>query len=279
MNLTNVNFDEIWQDTMGWYDCNKNNRKFNDEIERSFWIKLAPYYTKNYNLNNDTDKIANKLYQLVGKGKSILEIGCGTGNFTMLMSKYSKYILGIDFSAAMLVELDKRIQEAKCNNVELFNSKWEDLNLDTAFDYIVSVNSLYRIRDIKNALEKMDTYAEKGVIIIRTIQKPFLYDLYKKCGIETEECMDYQIMPLLLWQHGIKANVEFIHYNRNKFYQSLDEAVKDMQGELSKPIFDKYKEVLISTFLKNAILNANGYEIKMPRTTVFIYWNKVHGKN
>ena len=80
MNLTNVNFDEIWQDTMGWYDCNKNNRKFNDEIERSFWIKLAPYYIKNYNLNNDTDKIANKLYQLVGKGKSILEIGCGTGN-------------------------------------------------------------------------------------------------------------------------------------------------------------------------------------------------------
>lgn len=74
LNYNEIDFNEVWLETMGWNDSYKNQRKFSDEIESIFWKKLASRYTVEYNLNNDTDKIANKLYELLGKNNNILEI-------------------------------------------------------------------------------------------------------------------------------------------------------------------------------------------------------------
>lgn len=43
----------------------------------------------------------------IGNNKRLLEVGCGVGNFTIPFSKYSKEILAVDFSPAMLNELLK----------------------------------------------------------------------------------------------------------------------------------------------------------------------------
>lgn len=118
--------EELWLEEMGWNVVDADNRKFNDDVERAFWEKLAPVYTTNYNLNSDTDKIANKLRSILGYNKKVLEIGCGSGNFTMLMADYCKEIIGIDFSAAMLNELNKRVESSKLENIRLVNCKWED---------------------------------------------------------------------------------------------------------------------------------------------------------
>lgn len=271
--------EELWLEEMGWNVVDADNRKFNDDVERAFWEKLAPVYTTNYNLNSDTDKIANKLRSILGYNKKVLEIGCGSGNFTMLMADYCKEIIGIDFSAAMLNELNKRVESSKLENIRIVNCKWEDFKLNEKYDYIVSVNSLYRIRDIKQALLKMDAYAKKGVVIIRTIQRPFLYSLYAKCGISANECRDYQLMPVILWQNGIRANVEFVNYKRTKFYNNIQEAEAEMQQDLGKVVFEKNKSELMKDLLKFTQKDIDGYMIKMPRVTEFIYWKKLYAKD
>lgn len=125
MNFNSLDFQSIWEDTMGWNTYLPDSRKFNDKIESDFWIRLAPLYTEKYNLNADTDKIAAKLHELLGDNHSILEIGCGSGNFTMLMAEYSRKVHGVDFSPAMLEELHKRAEAAGIGNVtaEVSNGK------------------------------------------------------------------------------------------------------------------------------------------------------------
>lgn len=280
LNYNEIDFNEVWLETMGWNDSYKNQRKFSDEIESIFWKKLASRYTVEYNLNNDTDKIANKLYELLGKNNNILEIGCGTGNFTILMAEYSKEILGIDFSSDMLFELEKKLLNKTNVNIELLQSKWEDYSDKKQYDYIVSVNSLYRISDIKNALIKMNEIAIKGVILIRTIQQPFLADLYDNCNLKYQKCLDYELLPIILWKMGILAQVEFVHYRRKKIYNSLSkikqEIIKDFEKitPYAQYIYDTNKN-LLNDGLKNYIeIIDNKYVLSMPRITAFIYWKK-----
>ena len=103
LNFTDIDFNAVWQETFGWNAAgDTDNRKFNDQAENDFWVRLAPRYTQEYNLNHDTGLIADKLAGLLGRNKTILEIGCGSGNFTLLMAQYSQQILGLDFSPAML---------------------------------------------------------------------------------------------------------------------------------------------------------------------------------
>ena len=71
MNFNSLDFQSIWEDTMGWNTYLPDSRKFNDKIESDFWIRLAPLYTEKYNLNADTDKIAAKLHELLGDNHSI----------------------------------------------------------------------------------------------------------------------------------------------------------------------------------------------------------------
>lgn len=269
-----LDLQQLWLDTMGWNKEAQTTRQFDDSIESDFWVKLAPRYTAEYNINKDTRRVAAKLAALLGTGSKILEIGCGSGNFTMLMAEYSHSILGLDFSPAMLQELQTRVQETGCSNITMQVGKWEEFEPQTMFDYVVSVNSLYRIRDMQQALLKMHNCTTKGFIIVRTIQCPLLYPLYAANNVPCAECLDYRLIPLLLWQQGIHANVEFVNYSRSKTYQTLDAVKQEMITDLGQEVFGQYGKLLLEKFTAQALPDDLGHTITMPRTTVFIHHRK-----
>ncbi|WP_307745569.1 methyltransferase domain-containing protein [uncultured Phascolarctobacterium sp.] len=270
LKLTDIDFNAVWQETFGWNTDDKSSRKFDDQVESDFWVKLAPRYTEEYNLNHDTPLIAQRLQQLLGNGHSILEIGCGSGNFTALMARYSKSILGLDFSPAMLTVMQQRLLAEGIGNVQTHTGKWEDFTTDAAFDYIVSVNSLYRIRDMAAALHKMNAYSRRGFVIVRTIQRPFFYRLYRDCGLNCAECLDYQLLPLLLWQQGIQADIEFLHYTKNRSFNDLETVVQEMRNDLGSEVFTSQRDKLLSALEQQAVAVSDGYTVSQPRTTVII---------
>lgn len=270
LKLTDIDFNAVWQETFGWNTDDKSGRKFDDQVESDFWVKLAPHYTEEYNLNHDTPLIAQRLQQLLGSGHSILEIGCGSGNFTALMARYSKSILGLDFSPAMLTVLQQRLLAEGISNVQTHTGKWEDFTTDAAFDYIVSVNSLYRIRDMAAALRKMHAYSRRGFVIVRTIQRPFFYRLYRDCSLDCAECLDYQLLPLLLWQQGIQADVEFLHYTKDRSFKDLETVVQEIRNDLGSEVFTSQRDKLLFALEQQAAPVPDGYTVSQPRTTVII---------
>ena len=269
-NFKDIDFNSIWQETMGWNISDKSGRKFDDQVESNFWVQLAPHYTKEYDLNKDTDLIADRLSALLGTDRTILEIGCGSGNFTALMARYSRSILGLDFSPAMLAVLEERRLAEDIGNIRTQAGKWDDFTTDAVFDYIVSVNSLYRIRDMQKALLKMQAYSRCGFIIVRTIQRPFFFDLYTQNSVACAECPDYQLLPLLLWRSGIQANVEFITYPKKKHFLNLADVSQEMQADLTAQIFHEQQARLLQAFTGQAAFTDGRYTISQPRTTVII---------
>ena len=79
MNYDNIDFKKVWQQNMRENSIESDDRKSNDAVEQAFWDKIAPLYTKEYNLNNDTDLLKEKMLAKIDNGGSVLEIGPGTG--------------------------------------------------------------------------------------------------------------------------------------------------------------------------------------------------------
>lgn len=103
-----------------------------------------------------------------GKIRNILDIGCGTGNYTLLLREKFRNadIRAIDFSADMV---DVAREKPGNSGVEFIIADAEDAGLSGRFDLITSNAAFQWFNDLGQALEKYkNALAEEGSILFST---------------------------------------------------------------------------------------------------------------
>jgi ubiquinone/menaquinone biosynthesis C-methylase UbiE len=84
---------------------------------------------------------------------NLLDVGCGTGLYWPVLSKYCDHIVGIDYSAAMISEAQNLIRVKELKNVEAVVQNGEDLDFPSEnFNTILCMDVLHHIPDIKRAI-------------------------------------------------------------------------------------------------------------------------------
>lgn len=272
--LKKIDMNEIWQKEQGWNAEKKSGRKYDDRVELEFWDKMAPGYSNKFNLYRDVEGLGEWLHRQLGDNQQILDLGCGSGNFTIPMAKYSKEILALDFSPAMLKELSVQLSKEDIKNVRMVRSKWEDFNEPYEADYVLSVNSLYRVCYMGEALRKIVQYGRKGFIIVRTLLKPYFYDIYDDLHLNYRRNNDYMLMPMMLWDMGIHADVKYTYYDKKLSYSNWKVVEKQMIEDLGELSYLNYNNQLQEMFYHRAMAEENGYIYTSKRIVEVISWFK-----
>lgn len=137
------------------------------------------------------------------KKDSILEIGCGPGKWTNILSEKCKKIVSVDISKKMIYEAKKY---CKCRkNISFIHGDIMELNFDEKFDKIISVRSLEYIKNKKALLNKaMSLLNKKGKIIIITKTTPCLWDLTKKVNQFWQSKISHRSLVKLCREIGFK---------------------------------------------------------------------------
>lgn len=66
-------------------------------------------YDADENLTRDLDQIITKATLMSLRCKSLVEIGCGTGKNTLLLSQIAQTVYAIDFSALMIEKAKEKV--------------------------------------------------------------------------------------------------------------------------------------------------------------------------
>jgi ubiquinone/menaquinone biosynthesis C-methylase UbiE len=97
---------------------------------------------------------------------SMLEIGCGTGlNFRYVLDKLDPQcgrLTGLDFSADMLHQAEKRVTSRGWSNVELVQGDATTMQLGRKFDGILFAYSLTMIPDWPSAIDRVAEHLKPG---------------------------------------------------------------------------------------------------------------------
>ncbi|MCW4015820.1 MAG: methyltransferase domain-containing protein [Candidatus Bathyarchaeota archaeon] len=97
------------------------------------------------------------------------DLGCGTGYFTIPLSRKVKKVYGIDVQNEMLAFLDQKIQKQKIRNIETILAKENKIPLpDESINFLLTVNTLHEFHDrdaiLKEIIRVITTQGQVAVI-------------------------------------------------------------------------------------------------------------------
>ena len=100
----------------------------------------------------------------------VLDVGCGTGRWSVTLAKMGSTVTGIDISSKMIEFAKERATRNEIRNITFLNTAAEELDYTDCFDLALSATVLQHITDdkrLESAVQRMvNAVKKKGRILI-----------------------------------------------------------------------------------------------------------------
>lgn len=158
------------------------------EIYNKEWVKFS-------------ETLADTVLKISSNYNSVLDLGCGTGNFLKKLEKYFQRTVGVDISKDMI-----EIAKLNCRNTDLYVGSVTDFNLDEKFDFI-TCNF-----DMINHLSTIDEWQKMFKLAYKHLNNngTFLFDIntiYKYGKLDfSENCKENEKYKIIAKETKIDDN-------------------------------------------------------------------------
>jgi len=217
---------------------------------------------------------------MIDKNFKVLDVGCGTGIYSIALSEKVDSVMGVDISPNMLAHGTKMIEKSGLKNVTLKHMDWSTANIDNLgikeqFDLVFAHNTP-AICDM-GTFEKLNDASRRFCAVCSPIKmiEPIMQEVQKIAGVGNgEECGSNFAYMLDILLH--KSYTPKLYYEKQVWpmNQSFEDACAFYIGrvkltkELSESNITDIKEYLIS-LVKDGIISD-----KIDTTVATIYWDK-----
>ena len=203
-----------------------------------FWDRRARGF---HRLTSDRvahDPFFLRLRNEVTPQTSVLDVGAGTGRFTIALAPQAQHIIAVEPNATMLDYLRRDASEQGLTNISYVQTNWQDVPDDLHADVVICSHVLYPIRDIVPFLAKLQAATRRTCYIyLRATPMDTLTAHLWRHFHGDERCLPPGYIHALdvLYEMAIYANVEIVTLPPGLRYLSLDVAVEELLEQLILP--------------------------------------------
>jgi SAM-dependent methyltransferase len=203
-----------------------------------FWDRRARGYHRSTKDTVARDPLYLKLRDVVTPQTTVLDVGAGTGRFTLALAPHAKHITAVEPSVSMLNYLRQDAAEQGITNISYIPATWQDAPNDLSAEVVICSHVLYPIRDIVPFLEKLQTAARHACFIylratpLDAVTAPLWRHFH-----DDERCLTPEYIHALdvLYEMHIYANVQVVKLPPSIRYPSLEIAVEELLEQLILP--------------------------------------------
>ncbi len=216
-------------------------------------------------------------------GSTLLDIGAGTGKWSIFVSPYAEKVTALEPSAAMQRVFHEKIEKEHITNIDIVTGTWPEHDIQP-HDYILSSHSIYGVGDFKNFVEKMSASATKGCIMI--LRAPLADSVMAEAARhvlgQPYDSPNFQVAYNLLL--GMDIYPDIIMEKGGKWpswtHDSFEEALKDLKnrlglinGSIDSPGDSSKHDTFLSDLLeKNLIVEKGKYIWPAGNRSALVYW-------
>ncbi|MBN1872593.1 MAG: class I SAM-dependent methyltransferase [Anaerolineae bacterium] len=209
-------------------------------------------------------------------GETVLDIGAGTGAWTVFLAQYAHHVTAVDPSPAMLDVLRENVTAAGLTNVTVIEGSWPETEV-SQHDVVLCSHALYGVADFAAFVRKMETTARRRCFLLLRIPPPgsVMAQAARHVWGQPYDSPNFQVAYNALLQLGIFANVVMEDSGLWKPWKSdnLDTALADVKRRLDL-VNDTTHDAFLRDLLTRHLTEQEG-QLVWPRGTrsALVYWN------
>ncbi len=214
---------------------------------REDWDKKAEGMNKRVHKSIYNEEFLNLLD--LNEIETLLDVGCGVGNLSLKLAPKLKQIYSLDYSSGMLDLLLQNAKEKNIKNIQTINKSWYDSWEDIPKADLVIASRSMEVKDMKEALLKLNEQAKKRVVLSYKVGGSFvsqeILDVLQRDIIKKP---DYIYVLNILYSLGINASINFIksegrstiYTSKEKFIQSVSWSIDGLSDEETQRLVKYY---------------------------------------
>ena len=152
----------------------KTHQFWNSQVQEVKKQPLRVGFLKKYpEINDYLDKIEKKQFlklMMLNSNMNVLDLGCGTGRWTLEFAKRCKKVVSVDFLSNLLEIAKENAKKSKFTNIEFIECSVIDFDYPTSFDIILVSEVLMYLNDddlVKVPITINKLLSKRGKLILK----------------------------------------------------------------------------------------------------------------
>jgi SAM-dependent methyltransferase len=215
-------------------------------------------------------------------GATVLDIGAGTGAWTVLLARYARHVTAVEPSAAMLEVLRQNLAESGADtghpidNVTVVEGAWPGVEVE-AHDLSLCSHAMYTAADFPAFVRRMEAVTRQRCFLLLRAPTPdgVMAEASMHVWGQPYDSPSFQVAYNALLQIGIFAHVRMEDRGlwRPWTHDSLEEALADVKRRLGLPEPSEHDEFL-RDLLRRRLAREEGRWV-WPRAvrSALVYWD------
>ena len=184
----------------------------------------------------------------LGPGRSILDIGAGTGDWAALFAGTGAQVTALDPSDAMIGAMEKNFREQGLD-IPILRGRWPELEVQP-HDYLFCSHALYDCPDLRAFVERMQQKARHTCAVVLRVppQDSIMAQAARMVLGQPHDSPNFAVFYNALLQLGIYAHVQMDDAGPwgRWSHGSLEEALAEVKSRLGLEGPDERDEALLA---------------------------------
>lgn len=229
MDVKEINWSSIWRDGILFFA--------GEADKTASWDNAADRWNAIIKKDNYGQKVLETIN--IEPDWTVLDVGCGPGLLAIPLARKCRHLTALDISSQMLKLMKQNAEREKVTNIAYVNKPFEDTIIGKDIekhDVVVASRSMGWERNLERFLRKMDEATKRRAYVIwGANERTFDIGLYKAIGRPYGETRMYIIIYNLLYQMGVRANIQMVQCQPTSMgYKSLEEGFDFLNKRFEK---------------------------------------------
>lgn len=229
-------------------------------------IEYAEFYHRQMVESGYPGKLLPFVMKELEGSSTIIDIGSGTGFFSIPLAEAGYRITAVEPSVKMINIMKKNSAPEILSSIEVSPTVWESSEAEF-HDAAISIHSLYPMKDIKKGITLMNKSALKKIIIVRdTGGMRTLSGLVRvKLGVSSNRDLNNEIIDIL--------NELSVNWRAEKIFEERKHIIRDIGLEADSILY----QLKLDESFRSGIIKIMNEEINNINKTSF--FNAIYSDN